>query len=91
MAHSDAGAGTEPSVASVGLRSGSVMANMCLKCSSMIPSGKQKSTDGCSLYSGGQLTSFFGNVLKMHNVVFVGRVVRTHITMTHIKPTGATN
>lgn len=42
---------------------------------------------GCSLYSGGQLTSFFGNVvLKMHNVVFVGRVV-----CTHIKPTGATN
>lgn len=49
MAHSDAGAGTEPSVASVGLRSGSVMANMCLKCSSMIPSGKQKSTDGLNM------------------------------------------
>lgn len=46
---------------------------------------------GFSLYSGGQLTSFFVNVLKMHNVVFVGRVVRTHITVTHIKPTGATN
>lgn len=36
-------------VASVGLRSGSVMANMCLKCSSMIPSGKQKSTDGINM------------------------------------------